>query len=69
MTRQEYKARLIEELKPVAIQPYFGAFPFPRTLRDVAVDMFQHPTRYSQELQDETRRRLKQLDDTAITDP
>lgn len=68
MTRQEYKDQLVKELKAHEIVPWLGGA-FPSILKDVAEDMFIHQGRYSQELQDETRRRLIQLNDTGITDP
>lgn len=70
MTRDEYRELVLKECGSAANTEYvMRTVNFVRVLQDIAVDSFKYPGKYSQELQDETRRRLIQLETTGITDP
>lgn len=70
MTRDEYRKLVLDECGKRASAEYvMRTVNFVRVLGDIARDAFIYPERYSETLQEETRRRLFQLETTGVTDP
>lgn len=70
MTRDEYRKLVLDECGNLANVAYvMHTVNFVRVLGDIARDAFVYPEKYSKTLQDETRRRLVQLEATGVTDP
>lgn len=70
MTRDEYRKLVLDECgKTVSVEYVMRPINFVHVLQDIAKDAFLHPGKYSRTLQDETRRRLLQLNEQGFTDP